>query len=101
MAEALATAGYRVDEAANGQLALAALRARAYDLLLTDFSMPHMNGAELARRARALRPGMKILMVSGYADTAALADAPLDAPLLPKPLEIRGLQDAVRMALAG
>lgn len=99
MAEALASAGYRVDEAANGELALAALRTRPYDLLLTDFAMPQMNGAELARRARALRPAIKILMVSGYADSEAVIDAPLDAALLPKPLEIRALRDAVRSIL--
>jgi two-component SAPR family response regulator len=40
----------------------------AVDLVLTDFSMPRMNGAELARQVMPMRPGMPILVASGYAE---------------------------------
>ena len=91
--------GYTVDEAASGELAMVALRARAYDVLLTDFAMPGMNGAELTARAKALRPGLKVLIVSGYADIEAVSAARIDAPLIAKPVDVKSLREAVRDVL--
>jgi CheY-like chemotaxis protein len=71
-------------EAGSGAEALAALRGLdAVDLLLTDHAMPGMTGVELARAARALRPGLLVLLASGYADIGT--DADLRWPRLPKP----------------
>ncbi len=68
--------GYEVIEAGSGGAALDLLDRRGdIDLLLLDFAMPGMNGAEVAREARARRPGLPILFVTGYADAAALLDA--------------------------
>ena len=64
----LETRGYRVLTAACAQEALAQLEAPstgAIDLLLCDLIMPHVDGNELVRRARALRPGVPTLMISG------------------------------------
>jgi PAS domain S-box-containing protein len=65
--------GYLVVEAGSGMAALDELRTeRRFDLLLVDFAMPGMNGAEVAQRALALRPDLPVLFVTGYADFAAL-----------------------------
>ena len=81
----LADLGHQVIEAGSGAQALELLRtgAAAPDLVITDYLMPIMNGAELAREIRALRPGLPILLATGYASLAGNTMA--DLPLLPKP----------------
>lgn len=100
IAEALADAGYRADQAANGEEALIALRARPYDLVLTDFAMPGMTGVELAVKARALNPDQLVLIISGYADTEVIVAARLDIQVLLKPVDVKALTNAVAAALA-
>lgn len=61
--------GHEVVEANSGNQALEMLKTQGpFDLLVTDFSMPGMNGAELSRRARELLPDLPILIATGYAD---------------------------------
>ena len=63
--------GYTVVEAGSGGAALDLMgHEPAPDLVLLDFAMPGMNGAEVAREVRQRRPGLPILFVTGYADTA-------------------------------
>jgi len=95
----LAELGYQVHEASNGDEALAALSAFDPDLLVVDFAMPTMNGAEVVATARARKAGLKILFLSGYADTAVLDAAVEQAPLLHKPFRPAELAAAVRTAL--
>jgi CheY-like chemotaxis protein len=65
--------GYAVLEAASGGGALKALDSgAAVDVVLLDFAMPGMNGAEVAREIKARRPDLPVLFATGYADTAAL-----------------------------
>ena len=72
----LAEAGHDVREAVSGLQALAALEADpCVDLVLLDFAMPGMNGAEVAMEIRRRWPAMPILFVTGYADTEALMKA--------------------------
>jgi signal transduction histidine kinase len=81
--------GYRVAIARDGQVALAILEGQQQvDILLSDVVMPRgMTGVELARKARQLRPQLKILLTSGYAREALAAKHQLteDMPLLAKP----------------
>jgi CheY-like chemotaxis protein len=101
LADSLDALGYRVVEAADGPAGLAALEAQAPDLMMVDFAMPGMNGAEVARAARQRRPDLPIVFASGYADTAAIESvAGKDAPVLRKPFRIRDLQAVVAQMLA-
>jgi CheY-like chemotaxis protein len=91
--------GYRVVEAGSGGAALDLLDRQAeIDILLLDFAMPGMNGAEVAREVHARRPGLPILFVTGYADTEALAAAGGDG-ILRKPFVERDLAAKLRTAL--
>ncbi|AHG93088.1 PAS sensor protein (plasmid) [Gemmatirosa kalamazoonensis] len=65
----LERAGYAVREAPNGAAALEALRGgAAIDVLLTDAAMPELGGVELAREVAVLRPGLPVVLMSGYAE---------------------------------
>jgi signal transduction histidine kinase/CheY-like chemotaxis protein len=100
--DALETLGYKVREAADGVTALDALNIGAVDLLLLDFAMPGMNGAQVARAALARRPDLSVLFASGYAETAALQEAAgTSVAVIRKPFDIDELGEAVFTALAG
>jgi len=60
--------GHQVSRFTDPREALDAFRAQpqGYDVMVTDLSMPHMSGIELARAVRALRPGMPVVLISGY-----------------------------------
>ncbi|PAX08245.1 PAS domain-containing hybrid sensor histidine kinase/response regulator [Sphingomonas lenta] len=99
-ADMIAGMGATVAEASSGDAALAVLRGRSdVDLILADFAMPGMNGAELARRAAELRPDVPLLMLTGYADLSAIADVPADA-VVQKPVTAEALRERVVGALA-
>jgi signal transduction histidine kinase len=86
-AQLLAELGYAVVEAGSGGAALDTLQRRPdVDLMLLDFAMPGMNGAEVAREAHARRPDLPIIFVTGYADAEALAHADERAVIL-KPFD--------------
>jgi CheY-like chemotaxis protein len=92
--------GYRVREASDGREGLAALERETPDLVVLDFIMPGLSGADVARQIRAKRPDQPILFVSGYSETDAVKRNAPDAPLLAKPFRAEALQKAVRGALA-
>jgi PAS domain S-box-containing protein len=95
--------GYNVQEAEDGHAALAILEAPGeIDLLFTDLIMPNgIDGQELVRRARVLRPGLKALFASGYSEQFLKGRGPSEAgiPLLNKPYRTRSLAEAVRGVL--
>ena len=73
-ADTLRDMGYEVLEADGGAVALDMIEGgAAVDVLVADFAMPGMNGADLARRATAVRPDLPVLIVTGFADLAAIA----------------------------
>jgi signal transduction histidine kinase/CheY-like chemotaxis protein len=100
MAESLRSLQYNVTEAENGVQGLATLERERFDLLVVDFAMPGMNGAEVARAAQERQPGIKVVMVSGYADSAAIDAALGTARLLRKPFDLAELGAAVAQTLA-
>jgi CheY-like chemotaxis protein len=91
--------GYHVLQASNGHSALEQLaREGKIDLMLIDLAMPGMNGAECARRARLIRPGMRVLYVTGYEGAKAIEGVGSD-PLLHKPYPLERLVEALEAAL--
>ena len=92
--------GHEVIEAYSGQQALEILQNQIdIDVLITDFSMPGMNGVELARAARQIRPQLAILVATGYADLPAGSD--IDLPRLGKPYSQEQLSAEIAKILAG
>jgi len=87
--------GHEVIGVDSGAQALDVLRdGRKIDLLITDFSMPKMNGAQLAKAARQLRPDLPILIATGYAELPQ--ESEIDIPRLGKPYQ----QDQLAAAIA-
>jgi PAS domain S-box-containing protein len=94
-ADMLTDLGFEVVEARSGAEALASMtNDRRFDIVISDHVMPNMTGVELAREIRRLHPGMPLLIVSGYSDTAGLAAG---LPRLEKPFR----QADLAVALAG
>jgi DNA-binding NtrC family response regulator len=99
----LEKAGYRVFDAGNPQQAeaLFAENPRLFDLLLTDVIMPGLSGPKLFERLDRLRPGLKVLYVSGYTDDAMAHQGQLDPGVgfLQKPFTADELSRLVRVVL--
>ena len=96
--------GYQVLEVDRGSLALNVLRDhdQRIDLLLSDVVMPGMSGAHLARQATEIRPGLRVLFMSGHNEELLYQQAEIDRsrPLLQKPFSTEDLTSMVRDALS-
>ena len=99
LVENLRARGYVVFQASSGEDALSAFTDIQPDLFILDFLMPGMNGAEVARRAREVRPDQKLLIISGYLDDVVLAAAVIDVPILKKPFDGAALASRVAQIL--
>ena len=101
LAAALARAGHEVVAFADGWSALGGEPA-GYDLLIADIVMPGMDGVELARRARLIRPELRVMFITGFA--AVVLDrgrSPLPgASVLSKPFHLKDLVAHVDRLLA-
>jgi PAS domain S-box-containing protein len=100
IAATLEEQGYRVRQAKDGREGLEALERETPDLVVLDFIMPGLSGAEVARKILDKKADQPILFVSGYSETEAVKRTAPDAPLLAKPFRADALQKAVRGALA-
>ncbi|MEK1886364.1 MAG: ATP-binding protein [Phyllobacterium sp.] len=90
--------GHEVYEANSGADALKFLESgKEIDLLITDYSMPHMTGAELAESALSMHPQLPILVATGYADLPA--GSGIDLPRLGKPYTQAELASQIAKAL--
>jgi CheY-like chemotaxis protein len=100
IAEALAEEGFEVRQCGDGRTALKEFAKERPDLVVLDFVMPAMSGADVASRMLADEPEQKILFVSGYSETDAIKKIAPNSPLLTKPFRSDALCRAVRNALA-
>ena len=98
--ECLQSLGYSVDEAADGEAGLRVLQGSPPDLIIVDYAMPGMTGVDVVQRARAVAPGVPIILATGYADMEAVDRVMPTGSVLRKPFRIAELGLAVRQALA-
>ena len=100
IAASLEEYGHEVVEAADGREGLEKFASGTHDLVIIDYIMPGLSGAEVAGHILATRPGQPILFVSGYNETDAIRRVSPAAVVLAKPFRAAALEDAVRAVLA-
>jgi CheY-like chemotaxis protein len=97
--------GYAAIEAADGPSAMRVLQSEAQiDLLVTDVGLTGgWNGRQVADAGRALRPGLRVLFMTGYAENAVLSHGHLDPGMhvLTKPFSLEVLASRVRLLVSG
>lgn len=104
VSRALSAEGHKIVRCADGQEALQHLVAAPgdFDLLVSDVEMPGLDGVELAKQAAVVKPGLRILLMSGFAggtDHFASLNIP-KVGFVSKPLTLEQIRSAVRSALA-
>jgi two-component system cell cycle sensor histidine kinase/response regulator CckA len=100
----LARRGFTVIEAADGRAALDIFRREKdrIDILVTDVVMPRMNGADLAREAEKMQPGLKTLFISGHPERAGAGLDPTGVTnLLMKPFTADTLASRIKELISG
>lgn len=102
-AETLRDAGYTIREARDGSSALEVLRSDAkIDLLITDIKMPGLSGYQLAEAGMALRPELKVILITGYAqDPVPPGIATAGIKIVYKPFDIDVLPALANQVLQG
>src|SRR5438477_509428 len=97
--EMLAEQGYRTLEAIDGPSGLKILRSdEPLDLLVTDVGLPSMNGRQVADQARETRPELKVLFITGYAESVAMSEGFLQPgmEMITKPFDLDHLAGRIR-----
>jgi DNA-binding response OmpR family regulator len=94
---ALTVDGHTVEIAQDGAQALSMFSAGEYDLVITDFKMPMMDGLELAEAVKKLSPQKPVILVTAYLEriTTGMGKVSNVDVLLPKPFSITELQAAI------
>ncbi len=92
---------YEVDAAQTGSEGLARLEQERFDLVITDMMMPGMSGVEVLRAIRRSRPGLPVVLITGFGTDPAMAEANELRPdaLVPKPFTPEELVRAVEKGL--
>ncbi len=88
---------YTIDGVDSGQEGLQHLAQKDYDILITDLGMPGMNGYEVARRAKAIRPDISVILMTGWGVQISdenLRENQIES-LLPKPFDFQAVQDII------
>jgi CheY-like chemotaxis protein len=103
--DVLEESGYIIASAGDGASAMQILQSDIrVDLLITDVGLPGgMNGRQVADAARKIRPGLKVLFITGYAENAVIGNGDLEPGMevMTKPFEISGLAAKVRDLIDG
>ncbi len=102
--EMLGEQGYRTLEAVDGPSGLRILRTNErIDLLVTDVGLPGMNGRQVADQARETRPELKILFITGYAESVAISNGFLQPgmEMITKPFDLDHLAQRIRAMISG
>jgi DNA-binding NtrC family response regulator len=99
IAELLKGYGLRVLTASSALEAMRILAQEHVDVLFTDVVMPDLNGIELAKQAKQLRPSLRVMFATGYFSRAA--DAAQLGKVLFKPMRARQIEDAINDVLEG
>ena len=100
IAEGLRLLNYKVREASDGESGLRELRRRMPDLLMSDYLMPGMNGAQFIAAARQINPKIPVLVATGHADMAEVEKLVGVQSVLKKPFDLETLNAAVGNELA-
>ena len=92
--------GHDVQEVSDGAGLISLLEEQHdnYDLIISDYAMPLVSGADVIGRARILRPDVPCILITGYAETQSIARRPDDVPVLLKPFTSQQLSEAIRAA---
>ena len=98
----LIQAGYNVDVALSGEEALNKVKANGFDVVITDWKMPEIDGIEVARRIKKENPNIAVIMITGYpsVETSIKAIRSGVSDYVPKPFTPEELSDAMIRALA-
>ena len=99
--ETLVAENYLVDTAINGLEALKTVREKSYDLLITDFIMPLLDGLALLTKAKAELPHLQVILMTASCQEAILIEARRQGAdaVIPKPLEMKKLLNIIKNIL--
>jgi len=94
---------YDIAVACDGDEAIAKLKERSFDLIITDLRMPKVPGQEVVKAARELRPNAKVVVISGYSSLHTVSQSVSHGAcaFLSKPFSIKELMQTVTTALEG
>ena len=97
----LEDAGFEVDSAADGELGWQALRRKSYDLLVTDYDLPQLNGLQLVGRLRSQGLQLPVILASGSSELGVVSDYPelRLAAILKKPVAFEDLIHTAKSAI--
>ncbi|MHB1014813.1 MAG: response regulator [Desulfurivibrionaceae bacterium] len=93
--------GYEVETFLNGEAALERLQEKRFDVVVTDMKMKGMDGLEVLRTVKKLYPGVKVIMITAFANLDVAIEALRDDvhDFFPKPVKIKELKASVKRAL--
>lgn len=92
--------GFQVDEAADGAEAVQKCRQGVYDVVTMDLEMPRMNGLEAIEAIGTLRPGMPVIILTGFLQDIEIRPDCHAARVLTKPIRLQELEKHVRDVLS-
>ncbi len=93
--------GYEVEAFLNGESALERLKEKRFDVVVTDLKMKGVDGLEVLRTVKKLYPGVKVIMITAFANLDVAIEALRDDvhDFFPKPVKIKELKASVKRAL--